>query len=170
MGLIEIWRLVQLRSINRVVGLMPHSEFRLRGLTIDSFRGFRDPATFDLDASTVIFTGPNGTGKTSVFDALQWVMLGSIERLEGLRSRKNVEHVVSSYRPGGRARLRRRSPVQLPRSPCGSRAWTARCAPRGEAPRRSVLFVRARRPACAGWSSVSRSFGWVGWNDWHLGH
>ena len=60
-------------------------------------------AAFDLDASTIIFTGPNGTGKTSVFDAFQWVMLGSIKRLEGLRARKNVEHVVNSYRPGERA-------------------------------------------------------------------
>ena len=82
---------------------MTPSKFRLRRLTIESFRGFRDAATLDLDASTIIFTGPNGTGKTSVFDALQWVMLGSIERLEGLRSRKNVEHIVNSYRAGERA-------------------------------------------------------------------
>ena len=82
---------------------MTPSKFRLRRLTIEAFRGFRDAATLDLDASTIIFTGPNGTGKTSVFDALQWVMLGSIERLEGLRSRKNVEHIVNSYRAGERA-------------------------------------------------------------------
>ena len=78
-------------------------DFRLKRLAIEAFRGFRDAAAFDLDASTIIFTGPNGTGKTSVFDALQWVMLGSIERLEGLRARKNVEHVVNSYRAGERA-------------------------------------------------------------------
>ena len=79
------------------------SEFRLKSLTVEAFRGFSDSAAFDLDASTIIFSGPNGTGKTSVFDAFQWVMLGSIKRLEGLRARKNVEHVVNSYRPGGRA-------------------------------------------------------------------
>ena len=82
---------------------MTRSEFRLKSLTIEGFRGFRDAAAFDLDASTIIFTGPNGTGKTSVFDALQWVMLGSIKRLEGLRFRKNVEHIVDSYCEGGRA-------------------------------------------------------------------
>ena len=78
------------------------SEFWLRGLTVEAFRGFRDPASFDLDASAVIFTGPNGTGKTSVFDALQWVLLGSIDRLEALRARKTVEHVVSKFRDGRR--------------------------------------------------------------------
>lgn len=82
---------------------MTFSEFRLKRLTIDSFRGIRDECEFDLDATSVIFSGPNGTGKTSVFDALQWVMLGTIRRLEGLRGRKNVEHIVNTYRLGGRA-------------------------------------------------------------------
>ncbi|MDF1597516.1 MAG: AAA family ATPase [Acidimicrobiia bacterium] len=84
---------------------MMRSDVRLVGLAVESFRGFRDRREFDLDASTVVITGPNGTGKTSFFDAMQWVLLGSIERLEGLRARKNVEHVVSRYRPGGRARV-----------------------------------------------------------------
>ena len=81
------------------------SDVRLVGLAVEAFRGFRDRQEFDLDASTVILTGPNGTGKTSVFDAVQWVLVGSIERLEGLRARRNVEHVVSSYRSGDRARV-----------------------------------------------------------------
>ena len=84
---------------------MMRSDFRLKNLRVEAFRGFADQAAFDLDASTIIFTGPNGTGKTSVFDAFQWVMLGSIKRLEGLRARKNVEHVVNSYRPGERANV-----------------------------------------------------------------
>ncbi|WP_324644430.1 AAA family ATPase [Pseudarthrobacter sp. LT1] len=72
-------------------------------LRIEAFRGFRDAREFDLSASAVVVTGPNGTGKTSFFDALQWVLLGRIERLEVLRSRRNVEHVVNQYRIGGKA-------------------------------------------------------------------
>ena len=72
---------------------------------VEAFRGIRDRASFDLDASTVILTGPNGTGKTSVFDALQWVFLGSIVRLEVLRARRNVEHIVNSYCRGERANV-----------------------------------------------------------------
>lgn len=79
------------------------SNLRLKAISIEAFRGFRDASSLDLDASTVILTGPNGTGKTSFFDAIQWVLLGSIERLEELRSRRNVEHVVNSYRRGERA-------------------------------------------------------------------
>lgn len=74
-------------------------------LRIEAFRGFRDPHEFDLSASAVIVTGPNGTGKTSFFDALQWVLIGRIERLERLRSRRNVEHIVSQYRVGGKAKV-----------------------------------------------------------------
>ncbi|WP_306912804.1 MULTISPECIES: AAA family ATPase [unclassified Arthrobacter] len=72
-------------------------------LRIEAFRGFRDAREFDLSASAVVVTGPNGTGKTSFFDALQWVLLGRIERLEALRSRRNVEHVVNQYRIGRKA-------------------------------------------------------------------
>lgn len=72
-------------------------------LRIEAFRGFRDVREFDLSASAVVVTGPNGTGKTSFFDALQWVLLGKIERLESLRARKNVEHIVSQYRSGRKA-------------------------------------------------------------------
>lgn len=84
---------------------MPRSDVRLVGLSVEAFRGFRDRQEFDLDASAVILAGPNGTGKTSFFDALQWVLLGSIERLESLRARRTVEHVVNKYRPGARARV-----------------------------------------------------------------
>lgn len=82
---------------------MMSSNVRLKTLTVESFRGIRDRISFDLDSSTVILTGPNGTGKTSVFDALQWVLLGSIARLEILRARRNVEHIVNSYCPRERA-------------------------------------------------------------------
>lgn len=72
-------------------------------LRVEAFRGFRDAQEFDLSAAAVIVTGPNGTGKTSFFDALQWGLLGSLERLEGLRERRNVEHVVNQYRLGRKA-------------------------------------------------------------------
>ena len=35
---------------------------------------------------------------TSFFDAVQWLLLGSLQRLERWRVRKNVEHIVNRYR------------------------------------------------------------------------
>lgn len=75
----------------------------IRRMRVEAFRGFRDAQEFDLNASAVIVTGPNGTGKTSFFDAMQWCLVGSIERLEDLRARRNVEHIVNQYRLSGRA-------------------------------------------------------------------
>lgn len=72
-------------------------------MRVEAFRGFRDRREFDLSASAVIVTGPNGTGKTSFFDALQWCLLGTIQRLEDLRARRTVEHIVNQYRISGRA-------------------------------------------------------------------
>jgi len=72
-------------------------------VTIEAFRGFRDRQEFDIDASAVIVAGPNGTGKTSFFDALQWALVGRIERLESVRARSTVEHVVNQYRLDSRA-------------------------------------------------------------------
>lgn len=79
------------------------SEPAIQTLRVEAFRGFRDYQEFDLDASAVIVTGPNGTGKTSFFDAMQWCLVGSIERLEGLRSRRRLEHIVNQFRTPDRA-------------------------------------------------------------------
>lgn len=78
-------------------------EIPIRHLRIEAFRGFRDPQEFDLDASAIIVSGPNGTGKTSFFDAIQWCLIGSLERVASLRAKRTVEHIVNQYRLGERA-------------------------------------------------------------------
>ncbi|MET4428636.1 AAA family ATPase [Mycolicibacterium sp. 624] len=82
---------------------MTSFEPSIQRVRVEAFRGFRDSREFDLSASAVIITGPNGTGKTSFFDALQWCFVGSIERLENLRARRSVEHIVNQYRLGRKA-------------------------------------------------------------------
>lgn len=73
----------------------------IKALTVQNFRGFLKPATVRLDASATIITGPNGSGKTSLFDAVQWLMLGRIERLASLASKRSGDYVVSSFAPRG---------------------------------------------------------------------
>jgi DNA repair exonuclease SbcCD ATPase subunit len=62
---------------------------RLISLEIEAFRGFGNPQRIDLDADVVVIRGDNGTGKTSIVDALLWVTTGSLphlsERVKGLR-------------------------------------------------------------------------------------
>jgi energy-coupling factor transporter ATP-binding protein EcfA2 len=75
------------------------AKWRLTGLTIDGFRGFNSPVDLDFDASAVLLHGPNGSGKTSVFDALQWLLLGDIPRLHQWRLRKTDEFLTNAYAP-----------------------------------------------------------------------
>jgi DNA repair exonuclease SbcCD ATPase subunit len=76
---------------------------RLVSLTIENFRGIRDRQRFNLDANVVVIWGPNGTGKTTIFDAVLWLLQGSLPRLGRHTMRKNDEFIVSAYRPGARA-------------------------------------------------------------------
>jgi len=52
---------------------------RLRHLTVGPFRGFRTPEPFDLGKQITLFYGPNGSGKTSLCEALEYALLGDVE-------------------------------------------------------------------------------------------
>lgn len=58
---------------------------RLHHLTVGPFRGFRHPEPFDLQKRIVLFYGPNGSGKTSLCEALEYALLGSVEEAEAKR-------------------------------------------------------------------------------------
>ena len=58
---------------------------RLKTLSFQDFRGFAT-GTLDLSADVVAIYGRNGAGKTTVFDAIEFALFGSISRLERLPS------------------------------------------------------------------------------------
>ncbi len=54
---------------------------RLKALTVRNFRGFGAAAeTIDLDKDLVLFYGPNGHGKTSLAEAIEWLFYGTTKR------------------------------------------------------------------------------------------
>ena len=55
---------------------------RLDTVTIKNFRAYRKEQTFALGADVTIFYGPNGFGKTSIFDAVDFVVTGGIGRID----------------------------------------------------------------------------------------
>ena len=55
---------------------------RLHHLTVGPFRGFRRPEPFELQKGIVLFYGPNGSGKTSLCEALEYALLGSVEEAD----------------------------------------------------------------------------------------
>jgi exonuclease SbcC len=59
----------------------PRASTRVTELTVEGFRAYKEAQTFDLDASVVVLYGPNGLGKTSLFDAIDYGATGRIGRL-----------------------------------------------------------------------------------------
>lgn len=58
---------------------------RLEKLEIKNFRAYRKPQAFALGADVTVLYGPNGFGKTSFFDAIDFAITGGIGRLESRR-------------------------------------------------------------------------------------
>lgn len=52
---------------------------RINSLEVESFRGFATSRKFVLDKQYVLLYGPNGSGKTSFSEALEYGLLGGIE-------------------------------------------------------------------------------------------
>lgn len=68
---------------------------RLKELTVGPFRGFRREERFDLRRRIILFYGPNGSGKTSLCEALERGLLGSVgdadlKRIEERRYLRNI--------------------------------------------------------------------------------
>jgi exonuclease SbcC len=53
---------------------------RIKDISIEAFRGYRKRQEFDLDADVIVLYGPNGLGKTSFFDAIDYACTGRIGR------------------------------------------------------------------------------------------
>jgi DNA sulfur modification protein DndD len=75
---------------------------RLSALSIGPFRGFARNETFELGSQIVLLYGPNGTGKSSFCEALEFALLGSVndssvKRIDQSEFLKNAR--TSSFQP-----------------------------------------------------------------------
>ncbi len=54
---------------------------RIASLRVDAFRGISASIDFDLRAPITLVFAPNGTGKTTLCEAAEWLLTGQVERL-----------------------------------------------------------------------------------------
>ncbi|MDQ6421937.1 SMC family ATPase [Paenibacillus sp. LHD-117] len=74
---------------------------RINSITIEAFRGFQETRTFQFpDTNVIILHGPNGYGKTSFFDAIEWVLTGAIYRYEEDSERKAYQYIGNHFANG----------------------------------------------------------------------
>lgn len=55
---------------------------RLHELTIQAFRGIPDRISLNLSAPLTLIYAPNGSGKTTICEAAEWLLTGLVKRLE----------------------------------------------------------------------------------------
>jgi len=94
---------------------------RLKTVTITNFRAYRKPQAFEIGSNVTVLYGPNGFGKTSFFDAVDFAFTGGIGRFESsnealfaktaqhLDSKSEESSVSISYQRNGTVRQVTRS-------------------------------------------------------------
>jgi energy-coupling factor transporter ATP-binding protein EcfA2 len=70
---------------------------QLKSLVVGPFRGFSRQETFDLANRLVLIYGPNGTGKSSFCEALEYGLLGNVAEAESKRFRDQREYLKNAH-------------------------------------------------------------------------
>ncbi|WP_267400516.1 AAA family ATPase [Pseudomonas sp. GM_Psu_2] len=71
---------------------------RLSQLSLGPFRGFRNSEAFEIARRIVLFYGPNGSGKTSLCEALEYALLGAVD--EGTHKRIDANRYLCNIHEG----------------------------------------------------------------------
>lgn len=68
---------------------------------IQGFRGFINNAIFEFNNSDIILIyGPNGHGKTSFFDAIEWGLTGKLHRYDTSTDERNTTKFLGNHLTG----------------------------------------------------------------------
>ena len=57
---------------------------KMERIRLTAFRGVPGELQLDFTSPLTIIYAPNGTGKSSVIDAAEWLLTGEVKRLGGL--------------------------------------------------------------------------------------
>lgn len=67
---------------------------KIQYLDIENFRGIKGPTRIDFGSGFTVFSGRNGTGKSTVCDAIEYALTGTIFRLS---SKKERQETLADY-------------------------------------------------------------------------
>ncbi|MEM3828365.1 MAG: AAA family ATPase [Conexivisphaerales archaeon] len=68
---------------------------RLREISIRGFRAFNSEYSFQFDKKLTLFVGMNGTGKTSLCDAIQFGILGKLPQYKDIEEAKFQDMIIN---------------------------------------------------------------------------
>lgn len=88
--------------INSLANAPAKHKVRLKSLTPNYFRGFRAAVEpINLGESLVVIEGLNSGGKTSLSEALEWVLTGALSRRSAGSPRELANCTINAFRPDG---------------------------------------------------------------------
>ncbi len=70
---------------------------QLKSMSVGPFRGFARQEIFDLSRRLVLIYGPNGTGKSSFCEALEYGLLGNVSDADSKRFRDQTEYLKNAH-------------------------------------------------------------------------
>lgn len=70
---------------------------KLKNISVGPFRGFARQEDFDLSSQLVLIYGPNGTGKSSFCEALEYGLLGNVAEAECKRFRNQQDYLKNAH-------------------------------------------------------------------------
>jgi DNA sulfur modification protein DndD len=86
-----------IQSIPVQISAISDTIHQLKSLRVGPFRGFSKPEDFDLASPLVLIYGPNGTGKSSFCEALEYGLLGSVADAESKRFREQNDYLKNAH-------------------------------------------------------------------------
>ena len=69
----------------------------MKSLSVGPFRGFAKQENFDLNCQLVLIYGPNGTGKSSFCEALEYGLLGAVAEADSKRFRNQQDYLKNAH-------------------------------------------------------------------------
>lgn len=69
----------------------------LKTMTVGPFRGFARQEVFDLNNRLILIYGPNGTGKSSFCEALEFTLLGNVAEADSKRFRDQNKYLRNAF-------------------------------------------------------------------------
>ncbi|MEZ8848171.1 AAA family ATPase [Vibrio cyclitrophicus] len=70
---------------------------QLKSIEIGPFRGFAKKESLSLHSLLVLIYGPNGTGKSSFCEALEYGLLGAVEEAQNKRFRNQADYLKNAH-------------------------------------------------------------------------
>lgn len=88
---------IEIQSLPEVTAEKTSPITQIKSMAVGPFRGFSRQEIFDLDSRLVLIYGPNGTGKSSFCEALEYSLLGNVAEAESKRFRDQGDYLKNAH-------------------------------------------------------------------------